>query len=404
MFSFVGTWVQDVGESWLMLSLTKSPLPVAMLTTAMTVPMFALLIPAGAMADRLDRRRLLMASQGVMTVAAFGLAVVTWLGRATPAALLVASAGLGVGSALSSPAWNSLVPELVPRSETADAVTLNAMAFNIARAVGPAIGGLILAASGPGVAFFVNAMSFLGVIEVLRRFDEVKRASRRARATEGEREPLSVALFAAFVQLRDREKIRALHVAVATFGFSAASVPALLPVFAKDRLRTTGSGYGLLLGAIGCGAVFAALVLKRLRPLVTAKAMVSGAMAAYGVMIIAMSATRSLPLAIVLLVPAGMAWLTVFSTLNALLQLSTPARLKSRALALYQFVFYGAWSLGALAGGALADRVGSSEVITIAAIGTLAAAALSTRLAIPSHDGELDPLDARSAPVSVRAP
>src|SRR5437879_6314982 len=115
VFSYVGTWVQDVGEAWLMTSLTRDPLPVAMLTTAMTVPMFALLMPAGVMADRFDRRRLLIVSQGLMALVAFALAVATWLGWATPAALLLASAGLGVGAALSSPAWNTLVPELVPR-------------------------------------------------------------------------------------------------------------------------------------------------------------------------------------------------------------------------------------------------------------------------------------------------
>ena len=206
-----------------MLSLTRDPLPVAMLTTAMTVPLFALLMPAGVMADRVDRRKLLIASQGVMAFAAFALAMATWLGKATPGVLLAASAGLGVGAALSSPAWNSLIPELVPRRETADAVTLNAVAFNIARALGPALGGLILATRGPATAFFVNAVSFLGIMEVLRRYDEVKRA---ARAVKRRPEPLRRALAAAFVHLQKSAKIRAVHIAVASFGFAAASVPA----------------------------------------------------------------------------------------------------------------------------------------------------------------------------------
>jgi MFS family permease len=401
VFSYVGTWVQDVGEGWLMTSLTRDPLPVAMLTTAMTVPMFALLLPAGVMADRFDRRRLLIVSQGMMATVAAALALVTWLGWTSPAVLLFASAGLGVGSALSSPAWNTLVPELVPRRETAEAVLLNSVAFNIARTVGPAVGGL-LATRQPAIAFLLNAVSFLGVIEVLRRYDEVKHA---ARAVKRRPESIGRALMAAFEQLRRSPKLRAMHIAVATFGFAAASPMALMPFFAKERLGTNGGGYGLMLGAIGSGGILAALFLKRVRGVVSARGLVAGAMATYGIAILAMSTTRSLPFAIALLLPAGMAWVSTFSTLNALVQLSSPLHLKSRALALYQLSFYAAWSVGAFAGGAIANRIGVSLAVGLAATGTLAAAALSARLSLPSYEGDPpsshDAL-ATPAPVSVR--
>ncbi len=403
VFSYIGTWVQDVGESWLMMSLTKDPFPVAMLTTAMTVPMFALLMPAGVMADRLDRRRILMVAQGSMALVALVLAVFTGLGWTTPFVLLVASAGLGVGSALSSPAWSSLVPELVPRKETAEAVTLNSVAFNIARALGPALGGLILAARGPKAAFFLNAISFLAVIEVLRRYDEVKEASARHPARRRKPEPLLRALTAAFGQVKRSRKLRAMHWSVSAFALAAASVPALLPVFAKQVLHTDGGGYGLMLGALGTGAVLAALLLKRVRPLVSARALVAGAMGLYGVSILAMSATRSLPVATLLLLPAGMGWLASLATLNALVQLSVPEWIKSRVIALYNLCFYVAWSLGASVGGALAGHIGVPVTIGLAALGTLAAAAFGARLELPSYEGDRShELLTTPAPVSVR--
>jgi MFS family permease len=403
VFSYIGTWVQDVGESWLMMSLTKDPLPVAMLSTAMTVPMFALLMPAGLMADRLDRRRILMVAQGSMAAVALALAICTSLGFASPLLLLGASAGLGVGSALSSPAWSSLVPELVPRKETSEAVTLNSVAFNIARAVGPALGGLILAARGPSTAFFLNAVSFLAVIEVLRRYDEMKKVAAAGVVQRRKPEPLLRALLAAFIFVKRSGKLRAMHGSVAAFGLAAASVPALLPVFAKQVLHADGGGYGLMLGALGTGAVGAALLLKRVRSMVSARSLIAGAMGLYGVSILAMSLTRSLPVAIALLLPAGMGWLASLATLNALVQLSAPSWIKSRVIALYNLCFYVAWSVGASVGGLMAGRIGVAVTIGLAASGTLAAAVLSARLELPSYEGDTShELLTTPAPVSVR--
>jgi MFS family permease len=165
-----------------MLSLTASPFLVAMLTTCYTLPTLALTFPAGVLADRVDRRRLLITAQAWLTCVALALAGFTWAGYASPATLLVASAALGVGAAMTSPPWQSLLPDIVERRQTADALTLNSVAFNLARAVGPAIGGLILGALGPATAFFINGVSFLAVIEVLRRYDAVRAASGKATA------------------------------------------------------------------------------------------------------------------------------------------------------------------------------------------------------------------------------
>ncbi len=390
LFSNVVTFVQDVGESWLMLSLTKDPLPVAMLTTSFTLPGLALMMPAGVMADRWDRRSILLFAQSLQTLSAFVLAVTTWFGWTTPAVLLTASAGLGIGSALANPSWNSIVPELVPRALVAEAVTLNAMAFNIARAVGPALGGLVLAARGPGAAFLLNALSFLAVIEVLRRYDAFKLASARGVAIAKKRraEPIRRALFAAFRTVEKSPGMRAAHVSVAAFGLAAASFPALLPVFAKEVIGTSARGYGLMLGAIGVGAVVGALVLQRWRAALHARGLVAGAMAMYGVCVLAVSQTRSLELAVLLLLPAGVGWISSLSSLSALVQLSAPPHVKSRILALYQLAFLTGWSIGWGIGGVFASHYGVGATVTVAGLGVLCAAALSARLPLPSWDAE----------------
>jgi MFS family permease len=405
IFSNVGTFVQDVGESWLMLSLTTNVFLVAMLTTSFTVPALLLMMPAGVMADRADRRKILLVAQTVQMTCSFALAIATWFGWTTPAVLLISSAGMGIGSALSSPSWNSILPELVPRALTAEAVTLNSVAFNIARAVGPALGGLVLASRGPGMAFFLNALSFLAVIEVLRRQSAFKDAAARslANAKKRRREPIVRALFAAVRTVRNTKSLQAPHMAVALFGFAAASVPALLPVFAKSVIGTTARGYGLMLGAIGVGAVIGAVLLQRWRLTMHARPLVAGAMAMYGLAVLLMSQTHSLAIAVLLLLPAGVGWIASLSSLNALVQLSAPGYVKSRVLALYQVAFLASWSLGSSLGGALANEIGVGKTTMIASLGCLVAAAWSSRLGLPSWDAQpmSDPLQT-PLPASVR--
>ena len=168
--SNVGTWMHNVGAEWLMTSLAPTPLVVALMQTAENAPMFLLALPAGALADIVDRRRLLLLTQTWMLISAVALALITLLGLATPAVLLLLTFALGLGAALNAPAWQAIVPELVPRSELPLAVSLNSVAFNIARAVGPALGGLVVAALGSWAVFLLNSVSFVGVIFVIHRW------------------------------------------------------------------------------------------------------------------------------------------------------------------------------------------------------------------------------------------
>src|SRR3954451_14343057 len=165
--SNVGTWFQNVGASWMMTTLSASPILVALVQAATSLPMFLLALPAGAVADVLDRRRILLVTQGWMTAAAFGLWAFTAAHATTPWVLLVFTFLLGLGAALNGPAWQASIPEMVPREDLPAAVTLGSIGFTIARALGPALAGLLIATAGPAVTFLVNALSFLGVLVVI---------------------------------------------------------------------------------------------------------------------------------------------------------------------------------------------------------------------------------------------
>jgi MFS family permease len=383
-----------------MLSLTKNPLLVAMLASTMALPATFLLIPAGVMADRLDRRRLLMAAQGWMAFVALVLAVVTVAGRATPALLLGASFSIGIGSALTSPAWQSLVPELVPREVMAEAVTFNSLAFNIARAVGPAMGGLLIAASGPSGAFLVNAVSFLAVIEVLRRWPQIRETSSLRRA--GASEPMREAVTSALHHVRRSAPLCAVFLAVAMFGVAASGVTPLLSVFAKQVLGAGSFAYGTLVGCFGAGAVLGAFVLGRLRASLPARWLVAGSMALFGVCALLMATTHALGVAAALLVPAGLGWIASMATCNALVQMSAPRALRARILSIYQMVWLFAWSLGAAAFGSIARHEGVRAAVALGAVGTLVAAALTAKLRLPAYGGEReDVVTARSEPLIV---
>lgn len=402
--SYTGTWIQDVGQTWLMLSLTGSALQVALLSASTLLPALFLTLPAGVIADRVDRRRVLLVGQVWMALVAAGLAALTWAGLASPAVLLAASAALGVGAAMTTPSWLSLLPDLVERHQIADAVMFNSVAINIARAVGPALGALAIGAGGVGAAFLLNALSFLAVIEALRHRDAARTAAEAARHVRP-REPLRAAALAAFQRVRGSPDLQRCHAAVAMFAFAAAGVTALLPTFARRALGAQVRGYGALIAGLGVGAVLGASVLPRLRSARRAPTLVASAMTLYGLCILALGPIRSLSAAVALLVPAGMGWLSSFATLNALVQLHAPAWVKSRILALYQMAFVAAWSAGATAAGALAEAAGVRSAMTGFACVALVAAASTAWLGLPGYDAPArEPLRDSQPPPAPRDP
>src|SRR5690242_7814981 len=257
--SNIGSLMQGVAAAWLMTSLTSSPVPVALLTTMSNLPLFLVGLPAGAIADMLDRRWLVILTQIWMLAVAAVLGVLTILGLMTPTMLLLLTFLIGLGGALSAPAWQAIVPELVPRRELATAIALNSAGFNLARATGPAIGGLLVAASGPASVFWLNAASFLGVIFVIYFW----KPKPREHSALPERMVSAIAAGMRFA--RHSPPLRAVLVRTLAWMFPASALLALLPVVATQELSLDATGYGIMLASLGLGAVGGAVALPRLR-------------------------------------------------------------------------------------------------------------------------------------------
>src|SRR5438128_11035402 len=266
--SNIGTWMHNVGAEWLMTNLAPTPLVVALMQTAENAPIFLLALPSGALADIVDRRRLLLFSQGWMLISGGTLAFLALMGCVTPAILLILTFSLGLGTALNAPAWQAIVPELVPRSELPAAVSLNSVAFNIARAVGPALGGMLVAALGSWAVFLLNSISFVGVIFVIYRW------RREPVESISPTERVMGAMRAGMRYVRHAPELRAVLIRTAVFACCASALWAMLPLIARKDLGLGAVGYGILLGGLGVGAILGAFVLPKARQLLSANLLV----------------------------------------------------------------------------------------------------------------------------------
>jgi MFS family permease len=398
--SYVGTFVHHVAEAWVMMDQARDPMLVSLLTTALMVPSLLLTVPAGALADRVDRRMLLFWAQLGSAAVTLGLAAACWLHLASPAVLLAGAAGMGVFLAFTGPPWQSLVPELAGRQHMAEAVTLNAVAFNVARVVGPAIGGFVLGWAGAGWSFALDALSFAGVLWVLARYPEIRAASAAALA-RAKPEPWLRSMVAPLGMVARSSRLRASFVGVLTFSLAASAVTALLPLVAKHHLHTGASGYGSLLGALGLGATACGIALRWVRRLVAPRVLVTGAMALYGACSVGVGLAGSLPAAWGWMLLAGFGWVATFSTMSATAQLASPEHAKSRVVALYQLTHFLGWAGGAAAAGAVATHVGERTTLVGGAVAALACAALASRLSFaPSMEAAPQPTP---VPTGVRA-
>jgi len=372
--SNVGTWMQTVAASWLMTTLAASPLLVALVQTATTLPVFLLGLPAGALADMVDRRRLLIFTQSWMLAAAAALGVLTLAGVIGPWWLLALTFALGLGSSMNGPAWAAAIPELVPREELPAAVALNSVGFNIARAVGPALGGMVMAASNAGVVFLVNAASFLGVILVLWRW-------RYVRPPVTHSDPgLRNAIREGLRYVRAAHSYHAVLVRAGLFAFAGSALWAMLPIVASADLGSTSMGYGILLGCLGTGSVIGAAILAPLRERHSPDRLVNVGVLLFTVATVSLAILHQFALVAVAMLLGGIAWMTVMSSFNVCAQMAPPVWVRARALAVYLLVFQGAMAVGSGIWGAIAGRFGVRAAILGAAATLLAGLATGARM------------------------
>lgn len=369
LVSNIGTWMHDVGAGWLMTRLASEDdrhVLVSLVQAATTLPLFLLVLPAGALADVVDRRKILLGAQLAMLVTATALALFTWHGDMTPEVLLLLTLGLGMGAAITNPAWQTVMTDLVPRDELPQASALNSVSINLSRAIGPALGGLVVAAAGEAAAFALNAVSFVAIIAVLALW----RYKRPASSVPGER--FVGALKAGVRYVRYSPPMKALLVRTLLFSLFASAIWALLPLLVKDVLKTDERVFGLMVTCLGVGAVAGAAVLGRLRAKFTPSTLVVAA----AVMIAASLTTMALVpiawVACVVAAVAGLGWLLTVTSLNVSAQSGTPPWVRARALATYLCVFYGGMTIGSATWGVVAKHFGIETAFLVAAGGLLA--------------------------------
>ncbi|AOA72582.1 MFS transporter [Stenotrophomonas rhizophila] len=381
--SNVGTWVNDVAAAWVMAERTGSPLMVALVQSATTVPVVLLALVAGTLADIVDRRRYLLFTQGWMLLVAATLATLTALGMLTPPLLVLLTFAMGCGAAMAMPAQAAIVSELVPRPMLASAVALNSIGINIARSLGPAIGGLIVAQLGAGWAFGLNALSFAAMLWVLFNWKQ------EAAASNLPPEGFGAGLRAGVRYALRAGRLQAVLIKSAGFFFFASAVTALLPLVVRSELHGGAGTYGLLLGCIGIGAVSGALVLPSLRARLDRDLLVLLATLACALSLFGLAWLRHMALLPLAMLVNGFAWITVLSSLQIAAQTAVPAWVRARALSLYIMVFSLGMAAGGLSWGSIAQRTSIPLALTLAAVGAVIGGLLVWRVRIAGSE-ELD--------------
>ncbi len=385
--SNIGTLMQSVGSAWLMGDLGASAFLIALVPTASMLPVLLVGLPGGALADIFDRRRLLIGGQLWMLACAALLAVLTFAEVVTPASLLLLTFGLGLGSALTFPAFQAIQPDLVPPSEFRQAFALGTFTFNVGRAIGPAIGGLVVAIAGPGWVFLLNAISFLAIVAVLvwwrRPVTEVNMPA----------ETFSGAMRAGLRYAAHAPSLRTVLNRTALFTFPAAALQALLPVVARSRLHLTSGGYGVLLGCFGIGAAGAAVIRPRLDERFGHDQLVLGSSVALAAaLVVEGSVQLRWAIGIAMLV-GGLAWATALTSTGVSAFAALPEWVRARGMGLYMLVLSGSVAFGSAAWGLLAESTLTGAHVIAAAV-LVVAAVMGRRWPLGSIAG----LDLRMAP------
>lgn len=397
--SNVGTWMYNAATGWLMMSLNPHPLVVSLVQVATSLPLFLFALPAGALADIIDKRRFLILIETSTTVVSAIFAIMVWIGRVTPNLLLVFMFFIGVGGALGAPAWQAIVPELVPRQDLTPAVAANSVGINISRAVGPALAGIIIALFGIAAPFWLDAISDVGVIGGLIWWH-----SAQTRASRLPAERFTSSIRTGLRHARHNPHLDATLIRAVAFFLFASAYWALLPLVARNQIAGGPELYGALLGAIGVGALGGAFFLPwlkvKLGPDLTAVAGTIGT----AVALLLFGLARSPIVGLAASVVAGASWIAVLANLNVSAQVALPDWVRGRGLSLFVTVFFGAMTLGSALWGEVAAIVGLPLAHFIAAAGAVIVIPLRWRWKLQTGAGvDLAPSMHWPAPVVTHA-
>jgi MFS family permease len=387
-----GGWVRDTASAWLMTELAPTPVMVALVQAAATLPIFLLSLPAGALSDILDRRRLMIGIQIGLCCTSLTLAVLSGLGVIGSGALLLLTLCAGIGNALAGPVWQSVVPELVPRAELKPAVALNSLGINISRAIGPAVAALIIIMAGVPAAYLLDVISYVVIVCALLWW---KPANNRPAIPE----QFGGAMRAGLRHALSSAPLRRVLLRAVLFFVPASCCWALLPLVARTQLHGGAADYGIMLAAVGLGAIAGALLMPMLRQRLSPEAVALLASLLMGAMTAALAVAGSVMIACLLLALVGAAWITQLSTLNAIAQGVLPNWVRGRGLAIYLTVFYGSMTGGSLLWGRLAGGSSITTALLTAGIACAVMAVLARLLPLPAGEDDLTPSHHWPAPV-----
>ncbi|SNC61288.1 Predicted arabinose efflux permease, MFS family [Hymenobacter gelipurpurascens] len=398
--SNIGTWMQNVGAVGLMTQLTPSPALVALLQTASALPVFLLSLPAGALADLVDRRKMLLLTQTWMAGTALVLATVTLLGLTTPWLLLLLTFMLGLGGALNNPVWQTVTPELVPRAELPQAIALNSVSFNLARAFGPALGGLVIGYFSSGAAFLLNGISFVATMYMVWSW---KRAPQTTSPLAGER--IIAAIRGGIRYARFAPPVQHILVRGVSFTFGASALFALMPAVVTQRLQEPTSFYSMLLSCMGIGAVIGAVILPRLNRRLTIDMRVTLATVAFASGLAGLAYANNHWLLYALLTLVGLAWMLVLNSFSVGVQTVVPRWVQARTISLYLLTIQGGMALGSVVWGTVAERVGVAPALAGATGWLLLSTLLVFRFSLRTGENlDFTPARPRNEPVLALAP
>jgi MFS family permease len=358
----LGAWALSVAVAWVIAAAHAGPIMVAMVQVASAAPLVVLSIATGVLADNYDKRKIMLVGQVVEMSGAIFLTVVAFLGYLDPTALILAVLWISLGSAITGPAWQSAVGEQVPRNMVSSAVLLNGVNYNVARAVGPALGGLMLSVLAPSWVFLVGTLSYIGLLAALWQWRHA--APRRTLPPEGIREGVVAAM--RFTWNSTVTRVAMLRSFM--FGFAASVIWALLPLVARGRHDGSAALYGYMLATLGVGAILGSVFVPRLRKWLGTSRLISAAGAVLSVALVLLAYAGSLLVLLPALGVAGACWIVALTEYNANVQILVPDWVKGRALALYETALYAGLAIGSFLWGHLAESMGVPGAILSAAI------------------------------------